>query len=361
MKNNYSLRASFFVNACFGLNGLGEIDIEILRKNDILPDLGNHIENIINWCEKLKFYMQSIKSGVVGRIECVYNIVNLNMTEDEKEKEEKILDDDSNEKIKKKNENYIKDHFEDVMQNFQTLLNYVLDKGVIIKSIGNWWERYVEKINYLIITPLIKSVMNKQEIFIFTSRALEKPLILNELIAIYDLEQILLYWLDQTGNKKSIKYDSSRVNKIYHIIEEIKLEKQLNIASYCSQINNYNCLFNEIQNCDNSNILHDITDLISVNSQENMDKKFVTLNNDSYELTATDVTIKYKDDPIFLAIKRLANVLDMSFKWFDKNIINRRGYLNCVGKYCYYMIQCAPENELQRKLMLDHSINNLIR
>lgn len=334
MNENYNLRACFFVNAALGLNGVGSLKEDVIKECKNLPDLNKHIDNIINWCNKLKSCMSSIEAGTVGRIESVFSIVDFN--------------DETNEAAQKlllNNKGLLDRHFNESLEHFKNVVEYVIENKVIIKSKGTWWKKYVNIINKYVVEPLINQAMFNQHVVFDRWTTIEKPLLVSELKRIYDMEQVLLMWIDQRGNKSSIRYDALRTRKLIQILQN-KNSENLNSKTGTESTED--------------NLLADVTDLMSIRKTENDES-----DNTNSPRTGCQVIGESKEflkEPDFiLAIADLESNEKSKKKWFDSRSVTCRGYFPSIAKYCEFMIGCAPEDTAQKRQLIDHPVLDFMR
>lgn len=317
------------------MNGVGSLKGNIQKDYHHLPDLNKHIENIINWCRKLRSCMSSIAAGTVGRIESVFSVIDF---------EAEMVNADN---LALNNESLLNKQFDESLQQFKNVVEYIMENGIIIKSKGCWWNEYVDLVNNWIVEPLIEKVMLRRHI-----DALEKPLTLTELKRIYDLEQLLLMWMDQRGNKTSIRYDSSRTKKIITMMKHMKY-KNIGSKNVSLVTKGKNCACNASK-FNLNNLLAEVTELMYFAAAT----EYIDVSNIS---NTTDNNSDTENPDFILAVTALESNENLKTKWFNPSSVTRRGYFPCIAKYCQFMIECAPENSFQRDKLTDHAILNLMR
>lgn len=332
MKDGYGSRACFFLNAALGLNGVGGLEEGDVRECESLPDLNGHIHNIKCWCRKLRSCIGSIKSGTVGRLESVFTITEFG-SYPKKNVKSLLIDNDT----------FLYKHLDKSMQLFQSVVNYFIENGVIIRSIGSWWKNYVEKVNDSLVEPLIGQVMIRKQISPLTTSEVKGPLTRAELKRIYDLEQLLMIWIDETGRGlKPVKYDLSRVDQIFDYLKSTK-SKKLKLWQLGTSTNRGESISKKTRGqAEKINLLENVTDLMIV------------------AITKNDESI-HQEDFIIQAIHSLETSEKKNIKWFNPRSITVRGYPPCIAKYCDYMIYCSPLDSVQRDQLLQYPTFNLMR
>lgn len=351
MNEIYNSRASFFVNAVFGLTDVGNLNGDILKDYKNLPDLDKHVDNVINWCNKLKSCVGGIETGTIGRIESFFSVTDFNL-------ESNLVKDQEVE-----NANFLERQFHKSQQQFKDVVKHIIMNETIVKSNGFWWTKYIYVIKKWIIEPLIEQVMSKKNTSSNPYIKLRKPLTVAELKRIYDIEQLLLIFIDERRNKSTLIYDSARINKIFRMLKNFQFhstdsEKNLQ-STEISIIDKNNEYYTNKSN--NDNLLEEVTDLMSITESDNKNCNRACPQQDVDVFEDNDGIEDLKNPDFILAIAALEASEKARAKWFDKKIVTHRGYYPIVAEYCGFIIECAPENEIQKNQLKNHPVINLMR
>ena len=292
LKGCYALRASFFLNAALGLDGIANYECQDIMFD--LPDLGKHIPNMINWCDKLERFFDSLAAGTVGRFETVYSYSDLDYADDLYKNE------NTNEQLNQDNIMPRKclDEPTAILEktkiSFEKLFLHFLKNDIFKKSTGTWWQEYLAHVNATILQPLMRHPNCEVSV-------VNKPMTIMQLRNIYDMEQILMIFIEE-GGKKCL-YDSTRLKYIETNYVDNQRENKNTFGKYAEHL---------VMN---------------------------------YNIGKLDESITHN--------KKL--------HWFSSKTITRRGYLPSVTKRCELMIQCAPYDIKEQLSLVVDPLDSLFR